>query len=115
MLRTMKTERYTPIFVTFRELTAVLAPLHLGVQADLDRLHDIWKQGAPSPDSVIRTPARYDPRVGQAGNVEKRLMLYTQLAQWIVDVSARRGFPYTLKQTVNLLHGRADYGVDSAS
>lgn len=105
----MTIERYAPVFVSFHELRDVLQPLHMGVQADVDRLHDIWLQGAPSPASIIRAPTGYDPRTVQVGNIEVRLMLYMPLAQWIVDVSARRGFNYTLQQAVNLLHGQADY------
>lgn len=105
----MNPERYSPVFMTWRELAAVMQPLHLGQPADVDRLHDIWLQGAPSPDSIVRAPAGYDPRKAQAGNVEKRLMLYMPLAQWVVDMSARRGFGYTLRQAVNLLHGQPDY------
>lgn len=104
----MTTERYTPVFVRWRDLAAALRPIHLGVQADIDRLHDIWLQGSPSPDSIVRAPKGYDPRRAQRGNVEKRLMLYIPLAEWIVDVSARRGAAFTLRQAVAMLHGDVD-------
>ena len=92
-----------PIFVSFYELAAVFADLHLQNQAMLDRLHDVWKQGAPSPESVIRNPRGYDERKRQPGNVEKRLLLPVPLANWICEASAARGMPLTARQAAN--HG----------
>jgi hypothetical protein len=103
-------EAETALVVTFAELREALAPLHLGRKSWVDALHDLWKLGAPSPDSRILMPKGYDERQRQPGNVEKRLVLPTPLAQWIVQVSAARGIPYTFAQAVHMLAGQADYG-----
>ena len=99
-----------PLVVTFVELRDALTPLHLGRKPWVDSLHDVWKQGAPSPDSRILAPNGYDERRTQAGNVEKRLVLPAPLAAWIVQVSAARGIPYTLGQALSIVEGNADFG-----
>lgn len=105
-------DEYKPMFVSFVDMYGIFAPLHMGVKKYVDGLSDIWKMGAPSPHSIIRNPKGYDERKVQPGNVEKRLLMYIPLAQWIVDVSTERGMPYTLKQAMNILMGKADYGFD---
>lgn len=101
-----------PVFVTFRALVIVLYDLHLGQKAPIDRLHDVWKLGAPSPDSIVRDPRHYDERVRQAGNVEKRLLLPEPLAQWIEEASAARGMPLSSRQAMNMVFGEADYELE---
>ena len=104
-----------PLQVTFVELREALAPLHLHDKAFVDRLHDVWKQGAPTPDSIIRDPKGYDERKRQLGNVEKRLVFPTPLAQWLVEVSAARGMPYTMSQALKIVDGNAEtYGLLNA-
>lgn len=98
-----------PIICTFHELAAALEPLHQGDKADISRLHDIWRLGAPTPDSIIRNPKDYDERKRQRGNLEKRIVFPTTLVQWIQDVSARRGFPYNEKQALALAEGKPVY------
>ncbi len=96
----------TALVVTFVELRDALAPLHLGRKSWVDSLHDVWKQGAPSPDSRVLVPDGYDERQTRPGNVEKRLVLPTPLAGWIVQVSAARGMPYTLAQALSVVAGQ---------
>jgi hypothetical protein len=103
-------EAETALVVTFAELRDALAPLHLGRRSWVDALHDLWKLGAPSPDSRVLAPKGYDERQRQPGNVEKRLVLPTPLAQWIAQVSAARGIPYTHAQALRMLAGKPDYG-----
>lgn len=103
-----------PLIVTFYDLLALLGPLHQGNQADVARLHDIWLEGAPTPDTRILNPRNYDERKRQPGNREKRIVFPPLLARWVMDVSKRRGFPYTERQVYNMLAGRADYGFDQA-
>lgn len=98
------------MFVTFAELRDALAPLHLNERSHVSTLHDVWKQGAPSPDSIIRNPKGYDPRLRQPGNLEKRLILPLRLAAWIQDVSGKRGMALTLRQALNMIAGEADLG-----
>jgi len=106
----MTTLSIPPIFVTFRDLCAAMESLHQGDKAHLDRLHDLWRLGAPSPESIVRDPAHFDEREVQPENLVKRLILPAKLAAWIQDVSAVRGFPYSERQSLNLVFGQVDYG-----
>lgn len=101
-----------PIFATFRQLALATADFHRWRKAPLDRLHDLWLKGAPSPDSRILQPAHYDPRHLQPGNVEKRLVLPTALAQWIHEMAAENGMPLAWRQSLNIALGQADLGLD---
>lgn len=98
-----------PLVVSWIELHLAMLALHQDEKADVDRLHDIWKQGAPSPDSIIRDPRHYDERLPQAGNDVRRLVLPTPLVKWIMDVSARRGYPYSAAQAAALIEGEVRY------
>lgn len=100
------------VSVTFKELSDALMPLHMHEKRWVDALHDVWKQGAPTPDSIIRNPRDYDERFKQRGNVEKRLLLPTPAAAWIMQVSAARGHPYSYRQAIAILKGEPDYGFD---
>lgn len=101
-----------PLMVAFYELAHAMRTLHMWDTRYLSTLHDVWKCGAPTPDSIIRNPRGYDERVPQPGNVEKRIVLPSRLATWIVEMSAIRGYPYTYRQALNIALGRADYGLD---
>ena len=92
-----------PVICTFRMLSFALAPLHVWNLADVDRLHDVWKMGAPTPDSIVRNPVGYDPRKAQQGNVEKRIVLPSALEQWVQDVATRRGISATYEQAAGLI------------
>lgn len=85
------------VMITWHALHLAMFPLHMGIKADEDRLHDIWKMGAPTPDSRIVTKT-HDPRTPVAGNVEKRIVFFAQLKPWVVDVAYRRGQPLTPQQ-----------------
>lgn len=80
-----------PLITTFRDLAHNLAPLHQWFPADVDNLHDIWKAGAVTPNSIVRMPKNYDPRKFQPGNFEARIIIPSMLTQWVVDVCKRRG------------------------
>lgn len=95
-----------PLSLTFRELRDVFAPLHLFDPVMVDDLHDIWKMGAPTPDSIIRDPREYDERRRQPGNFEARLILPTQLMKWILSATAKRGMPISAAQAAALLEGK---------
>ena len=101
-------QRLKPLIVTWLELHRATFALHCGEKADVDRLHDLWMLGAPTPDSRILRSS-YDPRLVQPGNVERRIVFPTALANWIVEVSRRRGFPYSETQAIALTQGEAIY------
>lgn len=94
-----------PIICTFYELSGALRSVHLGVKADVDRLHDVWKMGAPTPASRVRQPKIYDPRVpqGHLGNFEARIVFPKALASWTQDVLRRRGSAITTDQALRLV------------
>jgi hypothetical protein len=102
-------ETLKPLTLTWLELVQVMAPLHMFIKADLDSLHDIWKFGAPIPQSRILNPKDYDERLVQKGNYEERIIFPRMLAKWIVDVSKRRGFHYDEVQALALTQGKAIY------
>lgn len=95
-----------PIICTFHELSRALRSVHLGVKADVDRLHDVWKMGAPTPGSRVLQPKIYDPRVpqGHLGNFEARIVFPSALAAWAQDVLQRRGAAITTDQALRLVN-----------
>lgn len=106
-------KQYPPLICTFVQLRDALAPMHLNTQSDIDNLFDVWKKGAPTPNSgIFNTAERYDERKVQALNYVARIIPPSHLVKWITDVTARRGMPITPKQALNILMGKADYGDD---
>lgn len=101
-----------PLILSFLDLVTALAPLHRWEKRHVDTLHDLWKRGAPTPDSIILHPEHYDERQQQAGNRVTRILSPLWVAQWMRDVSGAQGMPFDLRQCLNILDGRADYGVD---
>lgn len=96
-----------PIICTFVELTKAMEALHQGNKTDLDLLHDLWLLGAPTPNSRILVAKHYDPRKVQPGNFEARIVSPLRLAAWIMDVSKRRGFPYSMETATKIALGEA--------
>ena len=85
-------KQVNPISLSFYELSLCTRAVHGWNKPDVDRLHDIWLRGAPTPNSRILNPKIYDPRAVQTGNVEKRLIIPKLFADWFDDVAKRRGF-----------------------
>ena len=98
-----KKKRQPPVFMTWRALYAALHPLHMDIKADVDRLYDIWKIGAVTPNSIIRNPKGYDQRLQQAGNFEARIVWFGPLSRWVVDVTTRRGSAMTPEAAMAML------------
>jgi len=104
---------HKPIFITWQALELAMTPLHMGIKADIDRLHDLWKFGAPSPNTIVRVPNGYDPRKTQAGNFEARIVWFGALEKWVIDVSHRRGIPLTPARAHGIIERTAKYlGID---
>lgn len=103
----------TIMMCTFADLATATESLHLGDRAHLDRLHDVWKLGAVTPDSVVHSHEYLglDERQNQRHARVRRIVLPSKLAEWMVDVSKARGMPYTYAQACNIACGRADYGM----
>lgn len=93
------------VFVTFFQLSYAFQVLHLGERRHIDTLHDVWLKGAPSPDSIVRNPIGYDPRKPQKGNLEKRLLLPSQVAAWVQEVAKLRGIACTPEQAQQMING----------
>lgn len=104
--------KLSPIIATFYDLAHALAPLHIWHEPDLKRLHDLWVSSAPVPNSRVLNPKGYDERKVQDGNYVARIIPPPVLAQWVMDVSQRRGMPYTTRQALNLVSGQADLHLD---
>ena len=100
------------LFCTWVQLYAALEPLHQGDKADVDRLHDIWlTAGVPAPSYTVALPGkRFDERHPRPGDHLTHILPPTALVKWIQDVSARRGFPYSERQSLSIAMGREDYG-----
>lgn len=95
-----------PLIATYTELLAAFAPL---IQGDSKKtpewkreLHDLWKLGAPLPNTVLATSKNYENM--------PRVILPMTLAKWVVKVSEERGMPLTMRQALNILNGQEDYG-----
>jgi len=84
-----------PIIISFVLLSGALRPLHFNDPVWISRLHDIWKDGTPTPDSRILLPKGYDERKRQPGNVEKRIVPAKKLYLWIKELAAKRGISMT--------------------
>ena len=87
-----------PMALSFYQLLYALQSVHNWHKPDMDRLHDVWKMGAPTPDSRLLDEKHYDPRKVQAGNVEKRLILPVPFATWFQDVCERKGLHMEARQ-----------------
>ena len=100
------------IMCQFWELVYSTRDLHQGDKEAIARLHDVWRQGAPTPDSIIHGHEYkgFDERQRQAHARVARIVLPKDFAQWLVEESARRGMPMTPSQAWNIANGKVDYG-----
>lgn len=69
-------KRLPPLILTENELTAVLSPLTMGYKWGEETIADLWRCGAPTPNSN-----------------HKRIILPNKLLEWLEDVLARQGRP----------------------
>lgn len=98
----------------FWELCAALVPLHAGDADKIASLHDVWKQGVPTPHSKVNDPAHFDERVNQraAGNRVARIVPPLQLAEWIrqrcaaLGLEVVPGVPLTAEDAMSLILGQ---------
>lgn len=89
-----------PLILTYPELEAVVWPL---VQFDAwgkDTIGDLWRMGAPTPQSIPNKPG------------EKRVVFPGQLMKWISDVLTRKGMPpdEAAKAYVKLFSNSSKFG-----
>jgi hypothetical protein len=94
------------MIVTFRQLLEAFDPLILGQKFWVDLLYDVWKQGAPMPDSIITTP-NYNPIFHDD---VRRFVLPDSLKYWLKEIFKHRGMTLTEEQLNNILQGKADLG-----
>lgn len=87
----------------FNELLKAFDHLSLS-GAEQARLHDIWKMGAPTPDSIILDPKKYDER---HVNTVRRIIPSVWLHPFIKEIAARRGIPLTQSELDTITN---DYG-----
>lgn len=92
-----------PIIATFPQLAASLQSLHFWHKERVSELHDIWKKGAPTPNSIIRAPKHYDPRKVQPGNYEARIVFPNLLLKWVRERAKAQGAALTDQQIILLV------------
>lgn len=110
--------RTLPVICTFWQLQNALAPLHQFDSAWLNRLHDCWKQGAPSPISQVKQPKLYDERKsdefnGANGNFVARLIRRDLLTVWLQECCQARGIFIDVDKAGELINGR--YEIEAGS
>lgn len=78
-----------PRVVTFAELVDTITPVLMswGLSGDriLLELHDLWRLGAPAPNTGPNTPP----------DQEKRVLVHTQFNKWWREAMARAGMTVT--------------------
>lgn len=98
------------VICTWLQLERAMYALHLGNKDDIERLHDVWLSGVPAPDyTVAVVGAAFDERKPRPGDNFKHVVSPLALAKWIEDVSAKRGFPYSSQQALDVTQGQATY------
>ncbi len=98
-----------PVICTWVELARAMADLHRWEKAPLDELHDIWLKGVPSPDyKVAVVGAVFDERRPRVGDVLKHILPPLPIANWIKQISAKRGFPYSDNQAMAITQGQVE-------
>ena len=98
------------LLVTCPQLLDALSMLHMYQEPYLSELIDIWNASAPEitiQQKLFVGMKHYDPR---KDSITKRHVLPNSLANWITDISNKRGHPFSYEQAMNLVKGEADYG-----
>lgn len=98
------------LLVTCPQLIQAFESLHLYQKGYVDTLMDIWLESPPEINvnqKILVELKNYDPR---KDTITRRYILPQPLAQWIHEVSASRGMPFTYQQSYNILRGVPDYG-----
>jgi hypothetical protein len=95
--------RPKPIIATFPELFYAMKTLHRFQKKHVDNLHDIWKRGAPTPNSRVKYTKGYDPRKSQPGNYEARIVFPTLLSKWIQETAHEIGVDVQPADALELL------------
>lgn len=100
-----------PLICTWLEAFKVFEPLHQGHKPDVDRLYDIFLSSVPAPTWTVAIPGKtFDERKPKQGDNFSVVWNPLSLIAWVVEVSAKRGFPFNEKQAANLISGKEDFG-----
>lgn len=67
-----------------------------------NNLYDIWKMGAPTPDSIIRDPKHYNP---EYDTTVKRIIPMQWLYPFLKDVADARGIQLSYLELKETLEG----------
>jgi len=100
-----------PVVASYFELYNALAPLHMHEKQWVDRLHDLWRNGPPSPESQLKAPKLFDERKSDVfnaanGNVMQRLVRAEFLSVWIKEAAQARGIQITNETAGQIVNGR---------
>lgn len=107
-----------PVVCTFWELQFALSPLHQFEKQWLDPLHDLWRNGPPSPESQLKFPKLFDERKSDEfnfanGNVMRRLVRAEFLSVWLRDCANARGIQLDSQTAGQIINGR--YEIEARS
>lgn len=74
----------------------------MGEKRHIADLYDIWKMGAPTPDSIIRNPKHYNPEID---NSVRRIIPLYWLRTYLTNLAASRGIPLSREEVTIILEG----------
>jgi len=86
------------IVTSYKDLSTAFDHVILS-RAESARLHDIWRMGAPTPDSIILDLNSYDER-----NIStvKRIIPESWLQPFVKEIAATRGIPLTKQELISI-------------
>ena len=87
----------------FKGLLKAFEPLIMGQQRWINDLYDIWKMGAPTPDSIIRNPKAYNP---EHDITVKRVIPSLWLYKYLRELANTRGIPLSDAEIKIILEGK---------
>lgn len=83
-------------------LLKAFEPLTMNQRRHVADLYDIWKLGAPTPDSIIRDPKHYNP---EKDTTVKRIIPTIWLYKYLRDLAGQRGIPLSDSEIKVILEG----------
>lgn len=99
-------QKNSVIVSDFNGLLRAFSPLIMGEKSEIENLYDIWKMGAPTPDSIILDVKNYRPEEhNQSYGRVKKVIPTLWLEKWLTDLATRRGIPLSSMEVKNILEG----------
>jgi len=89
------------ITTDFKELLRAFNAFGLS-RGEVNDLYDVWKLGAPTPDSIIRDPKHFNP---EHDNTVKRVIPTEWLRPVLKNLADKRGINLTEELAEAILYG----------